>query len=172
MWIRFSDITQPTQFREKVGPVTLDFGYQCEVHVDPVDLTLWVEPVQGGHRLDGSFDYKATLPCSRCLEEARLEGSARFLLDYQPAHQAPIPMEEAEVTLDETQVIYYEEETLSLADLVAQQMYLEIPEKALCRPDCQGLCPRCGADLNRGPCACPPEPDPRWTALGSIQKKS
>lgn len=121
MWIRFSDITQPTQFRETVGPVALDFGYQCEVHVDPVELSVWVEPVPGGHRLDGGFDYRASLPCSRCLEEARLEGSARFILDYQPAHQAVIPEEEMEITLDETQVIYYEQDTLALEDLVAQQ---------------------------------------------------
>ncbi len=172
VWIRFSDITKPTRFQEKVGPVKLDFGYQCEVQVDPVTLSVWVEPAAAGHRLEGGFDYKASLPCSRCLEVAHLEGSASFVLEYQPAHQAPIPVEETEIALDDTQVIYYEEDTLSLEDLVAQQMYLEIPEKALCRPDCKGLCPRCGADLNQGPCLCPPEADPRWTALGQFSKKS
>lgn len=172
MNIRFSDVLQPTEYREKVGPLTLDLGEGYEVHVDPLDLSLSVEPVQGGHRLDGGFEYRASIPCSRCLEEAILEGSAAFLLDYQPAGQAPIPEEETEVTLEEVQVIYYDEPTLALEDLVAQQMYLEIPEKALCRPDCKGLCPRCGENLNQGPCPCPPEVDSRWTTLGQFQKKT
>ena len=171
MHLRFSDITQPTRFQERVGPLTLPIGYHYEARVEPVDLSMMVEPVQGGHRLDGGFEYAATLPCSRCLEDARVTGSARFLLDYQPAHQAPIPEEETEVILEETQVLYYEDGVLALEDLVAQQMYLELPEKALCKPDCRGLCPRCGADLNPGPCPCPPEADSRWTALGQIHEK-
>jgi uncharacterized protein len=170
--IRFMEILQPTEIREKVGPLTLEFGHDYEVRVEPVPLTVLVEPVQAGHRLDGGFDYRASVPCSRCLEEAVLEGSATFLLEYQPAHQAPIPEEETEVALEEVQVLYYEEPELALEDLVIQQMYLEIPEKALCQPDCKGLCPRCGANLNQGPCPCPPETDSRWTALGQFQKKS
>ena len=172
MRIRLSDITQPTLFREKVGPVTLDLGYHYEARVDPVTLAMTVSPVENGHRLEGGFDYEAVLPCSRCLEEARLEGSAEFILDYRPAHQAPIPEEETEVVLQETQVIYYEEDMLSLEDLLVQQMYLEVPEKALCRPDCKGLCLRCGANLNEGACPCPPEADSRWTALSQFQQKS
>ncbi len=170
--IRLADITQPTQFREKVGPLTLDLGYHYGAQVEPVDLFLTVSPVQGGHRLDGEFAYRAVLPCSRCLEEARVEGIATFLLDYQPASQAPIPEEEVEVSIEETQILYYDEDGLALDALVSQQLYLEFPEKVLCRPDCRGLCPRCGADLNQGPCSCPPEGDSRWTALGQLQKKS
>jgi uncharacterized protein len=169
MHIRFSEITQPTRFREKVGPVTLDLGYQYSAEVAPVDLALGICPVQGGHRLEGRFAYRATMPCSRCLEEALLEGTAEFVLDYQPAHQAPIPEEETEIPMEVTQVIFYEDDTLAFEDLVVQQMYLEIPQKPLCRPDCKGLCPRCGADLNLGDCPCPPEMAPRWTALGPLQ---
>ena len=171
MKIRFMEILQPTEIREKVGPLTLDLAPGYEVRVEPVSLTVLVEPVSGGHRLDGGFDYRATIPCSRCLEEAVLEGSATFLLEYQPAHQAPIPEEETEVTLEEVQVQFYEEPELPLEDLVSQQMYLEIPEKALCGPDCKGLCSRCGANLNQGPCPCPPETDSRWITLGQFQKK-
>ena len=47
---------------------------------------------------------------------------------------------------------------------------LELPLAPLCRPDCAGLCPTCGADLNEGPCACPPaEGDPRWAALDALR---
>jgi uncharacterized protein len=40
-----------------------------------------------------------------------------------------------------------------------------VPHFVECRPDCKGLCPRCGANLNDGPCTCPPETDVRWDAL-------
>ncbi|MEA4815138.1 MAG: DUF177 domain-containing protein [Oscillospiraceae bacterium] len=38
----------------------------------------------------------------------------------------------------------------------------------LCSPDCKGLCPRCGANLNLGPCGCKKETDSRWSALDSL----
>jgi uncharacterized protein len=38
--------------------------------------------------------------------------------------------------------------------MAAEQVYLEIPMKPLCSPECRGLCPRCGANLNTETCAC------------------
>jgi len=46
--------------------------------------------------------------------------------------------------------------TLDLTEAVRQRALLVIPMKPLCRQDCAGLCPDCGHNLNRGPCACPP----------------
>jgi len=57
------------------------------------------------------------------------------------------------------------ERSLDLRPAVREEWLLAAPAFPLCREDCKGLCPRCGADLNEGPCNCPPEPDARWTAL-------
>lgn len=43
---------------------------------------------------------------------------------------------------------------LDLADVVREELILTVPSFPVCREDCAGLCPRCGADLNRGPCHC------------------
>ena len=43
---------------------------------------------------------------------------------------------------------------VDLSDVVREELALEVPGFVLCRDDCAGLCPRCGADLNAGPCAC------------------
>jgi hypothetical protein len=43
-----------------------------------------------------------------------------------------------------------------------EAILLALPSHPLCRAECRGLCPRCGADLNRGPCGCPPADDDRW----------
>ena len=54
---------------------------------------------------------------------------------------------------------------LDLTEAVREELLLAAPQFVECREDCRGLCPRCGADLNTGPCDCTPEMDPRWEAL-------
>jgi uncharacterized protein len=56
-----------------------------------------------------------------------------------------------------------------LRPLVRDALLLELPLAPLCRPDCRGLCARCGADLNAGPCSCVADRDPRWGALDALR---
>jgi uncharacterized protein len=61
-------------------------------------------------------------------------------------------------------------EQLDLRPLVRDALMLELPLAPLCQEDCQGLCPRCGADLNAGPCGCAGSGgDPRWAALDVLR---
>lgn len=71
---------------------------------------------------------------------------------------------------------------LRLEDVVREQVLLEVPIRPLCRPDCRGLCPRCGADLNAGgspdegglpACGCPAEEahDVRLAGLAELKKR-
>lgn len=54
---------------------------------------------------------------------------------------------------------------------VREELMLAAPRYALCRPDCRGLCPRCGQDLNAGSCDCTTLTDPRWAALAALKPK-
>src|SRR5574341_792526 len=54
---------------------------------------------------------------------------------------------------------------------VREELILAVPRFVECRTDCRGLCPRCGKDLNAGPCGCPPATDLRWAALASLKDK-
>ncbi len=59
---------------------------------------------------------------------------------------------------------------LDLEPLARDALLLGLPLAPLCREDCRGLCPRCGAELADGPCACGPEPaDARWAALDGLR---
>ena len=60
---------------------------------------------------------------------------------------------------------------IDLAPAVRQEVLLAVPRFLQCREDCRGLCPRCGQDLNAGPCGCAPAADPRWQALESLKGK-
>jgi uncharacterized protein len=62
-----------------------------------------------------------------------------------------------------------EEGVLDLEPLIRDAVVTSLPFAPLCRPDCLGLCARCGGDLNLGECSCPPEADARWEALSQIR---
>ena len=57
---------------------------------------------------------------------------------------------------------------LDLEPLSRDAVLLDLPLAPLCSEECLGLCPRCGANWNLSECGCPPELDPRWSALDSL----
>ena len=60
---------------------------------------------------------------------------------------------------------------IDLRGALREELLLALPQWVVCREDCRGLCPRCGADLNAGPCGCPPAVDPRWSGLAALKHK-
>jgi uncharacterized protein len=61
---------------------------------------------------------------------------------------------------------------IDLRQAVREQWLLEVPTFSVCRPDCKGLCPKCGSDLNAGACGCAPDTDARWESLRKIRDAS
>ena len=61
------------------------------------------------------------------------------------------------------------EGAIDIEPMLRDAVVLTMPFSPRCRPDCKGLCPRCGGDRNLGECACTPDTDPRWDALMSIE---
>ncbi|MDH4121929.1 MAG: DUF177 domain-containing protein [Deltaproteobacteria bacterium] len=62
-----------------------------------------------------------------------------------------------EWTTGELEQVFFSGDTVDLDLLVEEQILLALPPQRHCREDCQGLCPRCGHNLNEGPCGCPAE---------------
>jgi uncharacterized protein len=59
-----------------------------------------------------------------------------------------------------------EHHVLDLSEVIRQELSMVDSNEALCRPDCAGLCPRCGGNRDRGECQCDEAPvDPRWATL-------
>ena len=69
---------------------------------------------------------------------------------------------------DKDDFIVVPPEGLDIENLTLEDIYLYLPSKLLCREDCKGVCPTCGADLNEGPCGCKKQVDPRFEALLSM----
>ena len=61
--------------------------------------------------------------------------------------------------------VLVQDSALDLSDLLREELLLFFPTKMLCKPDCKGLCCKCGKNLNDGPCDCQKDVDPRLEAL-------
>ncbi len=154
MAVRLSENVESEELEAEVKPFILDLGCNYGVAVESINLTLSMAPEGEGHRLIGSFPYRILAPCSRCLETVHLKGAAAFNVLYLPASQTGL--EEMTVSSkSQYEIAYCKDDTIVLQDLVRQELHLELPAKILCRENCKGLCPRCGANLNDVICACP-----------------
>ena len=110
----------------------------------------------------------ATVPqtCGRCLEvfAAHIEAPVDVRLVPKPAGA-----DNVELGADDLDVDFYENDELDVARVVENEATLALPMKPLCREDCRGLCPACGANRNVAPCTCDPRPpDPRLAALRDL----
>jgi len=118
-------------------------------------------------RLRAAYKGELELLCARCVEPVRAPVQGSFDLIFRPA-SADSDAGERSITVDETEIGYYEESGLSLEDVVREQVLLSLPSRTLCNADCKGLCPRCGQNLNTGTCNCEPSADPRWNAFSGL----
>lgn len=69
---------------------------------------------------------------------------------------------------DSDEIVLLENGRVDAGDLARTAFILDMDTKTLCSKDCKGLCPRCGANLNDGPCGCKREADPRLAALAAL----
>ena len=101
--------------------------------------------------------------CRRCL--APLVGPLTIAVEER---YAP-PPEDAGRSVD-PEAFPIEHGQLDLAPMVREEVLLGVPDAPLCREECAGICPECGADLSDGPCGCNTERrDERWAALDQLR---
>ena len=145
--------------RVRVGGLSLG-GQQYRTAGDGVDARLDVSRMLSGYALRLRFDAPLEGACMRCMADARP-------VIHVDAREIDQPGESEELHSP-----YLEDGNLELARWAHDALVLALPTKILCREDCRGLCPVCGADLN---VADPAEhrheagTDPRWAKLGELK---
>jgi uncharacterized protein len=131
--------------------------YEVAPATVPVRLDL-ARMLHGGWSLRLRFTADIAGPCMRCLAAAAppVEVDAREI--HQPGADT-----------DELESPYIVDDELLLSGWAHDALALALPTQILCRPDCAGLCPECGEDLNRHPHEHERAPDPRWAKLGDLK---
>jgi len=136
-------------------------GLHTELADVPADLPLGgdlsLEGVADGIHVSGSVAGRMTVRCARCLKESArdfvVEMDELFVRELGPDDDYGLA----------------EDLTLDPEPMVRDAVVLAMPFAPLCKPDCLGLCERCGGDRNLGECTCTEPPvDPRWAGLGRL----
>src|SRR5215467_11708133 len=142
--LRTLRIRSGDQARERVEielePLVLG-GQAYDPAPSPAPAELTVTRASSGTVLELALDVTLEGPCFRCLQDAELPLSLR-LREYQAAKS------EGD---DDLTSEYLEDDRLDLSAWAHDAIALALPDKILCRPDCAGLCPVCGKDLNAEP---------------------
>jgi uncharacterized protein len=130
-----------------------------EYLVDPPALraTLDLQGVPGGVYLKLRFQADVRGPCFRCLDDAAVHVSVNVTEYHEPAGAEELRSE------------YVAGDELDADAWARDALVFALPQKILCRPDCAGICPRCGLRLEDGVehrCG-EEEADPRWEKLRS-----
>ncbi len=118
----------------------------------------------------GTVSIAVSLNCGRCLKPVSYPIETKFSEEYNPAEDLE-KEEEQELTGRELDLSYYSNDELDVSELIREQILLSIPMKPLCSADCQGICLKCGKDLNEGDCGCKTEEvDPRLAPLSKFKE--
>ena len=180
MLITVADLQlDPVDFDEHLAPDAIDYGpdirqlgvLDAKGRADLIEEHRGPKQVVPDIRVRGDYSGRFEVPCARCVEPVEHGLARSFDLLYRPIGVDANGAERA-ISTSETEIGYYNGDGLVLEDVLREQVLLSLPEKTLCRADCNGLCPSCGRNLNTEQCSCESTAvDPRWSALSDLRSK-
>ena len=168
---------EPIEFDLRFKAGAIDFGDEAE-QSGPLETSGRAEvlhehrgpkEIVADIRLKGRYAGKFEVPCARCVEPVGVSLASDFDLIFRPVGVDAGPQERS-ISAGETEIGYYQKDSLLLEDVLREQVLLSLPVRTLCKPDCKGLCPRCGQNRNSQPCSCEEgQADHRWEALAELR---
>jgi uncharacterized protein len=159
------------RLHQSYAPGAVDYHTRDFRQIDPLEVRATAEMVEEDQiRVSGELNTRVEMVCARCLEPVVEDVAHNFDLYYRPM-KSITREEEFRLKLDDTEIAFYEGDGLFLTDVLAEQVLLAIPMKTICRSDCKGLCPHCGANLNSDECRCESHAgDPRLAPLARLKQ--
>ncbi len=113
--------------------------------------------------IEGEAEFIFAMSCDRCLKPVESKMTLRFSRNIYSQDGEEIISEE------EDELGFMEGYQLKVEELLNNEIMINWPMKVLCKPDCKGICPKCGKDLNTGDCECDTfVPDPRMAVIKDI----
>ncbi len=138
---------------------TFDFADKRLNDETEIEIALQLESINGGIIVQGTVTGQSQLLCGRCLRNIEYANVASIDEMYQRVPDNP----------DAYPIVG---ESLDLQPMVREMVLLSLPDTPLCKADCPGLCPQCGADLQSAPCGCQAQRlDERWAILDQLREE-
>lgn len=137
----------------------------------PLRGTVQFTRTSDGILVEGDLETSVQVLCSRCaidfVQPVRIEMEEEFRPTYDVVTGLRIVYDES-IELDDATMID-ERHMLDLSEVMRQNLIVSVPPFPTCKPDCAGLCPHCGQDLNEGTCNCLADStDSRWSVLQDL----
>jgi len=124
----------------------------------PVRGHLLLESVVEGILVSGPLVGRAAMSCARCLRQFEMDVDVNVQELFVPGARP-----------EDDQYLLEPPGSVDLEPMIRDALLTAMPFSPLCRPDCLGLCERCGGDRNQEECSCRPDVDPRWAGLASLE---
>lgn len=142
-------------FTENWGNV--EFRGDIIEFIDPVSFIGKITNIGESFEVEGQIKTTIKTSCYRCLEDAIYNVDVNFIEEYTNKN------------VQDDDKIIFKDDFIELNEYVLGSILLNLPMKMLCRPDCKGLCPVCGTNLNFNVCQCEVENiDPRLSILKNL----
>ena len=134
MKIKISQIASDgLRLEEEIDPKTLDVETNEFTYAGPLRIEGTLYKITNAVSVELILHATINMQCSRCLAISKVNIEKKVVLNYQ--------VENADQFID-------------LGPDIREELILGYPIKPLCKPECKGLCPRCGKNLNEGGCSC------------------
>ena len=159
--IKDKELFQDFEETAEAFPVFSDMvqNRECEFR-EPLKIRVKAFRIRELFEVEGTFQTRVRMSCSRCLKNFDLPLTSDFALTYTrglPDIKEASDEEEVELRVEEIGLQYFRGEEIDLRDGIQEQVVMAFPLRTLCTETCKGLCPRCGADLNQRDCGCKQE---------------
>jgi len=161
---------KPTEFDSSEKADALGLAADGAEFITDVAVAVTLTRMGGDVLSKGTAATQVRQSCSRCLEPVETEIAGDFQSLYVPTTGAyGKRMDRKDFEWSDQRVTFYSTDTIDLSADIRNCLLLELPQKPLCRADCAGLCPNCGADINDGACSCDRrQNDDPWAALRDL----
>ncbi|MCH4239980.1 MAG: DUF177 domain-containing protein [Oscillospiraceae bacterium] len=150
----------PVRYEFNLSSLEFNAGHPF---VSPVEVNGTVTTHGGFATMEAEVSFDFSIPCDRCTSQINKRFTYRF------SHILVEALSNEEDADDGQYVILQDDGSLDVDKLLQEDILLELPTKFLCKPDCKGICPICGKNLNEGPCGCSQHQiDPRLEVLKQL----
>ena len=144
-------------------------GQEKNIFDGPIEVEVDATFTQEDVFVEGKIVAKAQAICNCCLEQFTLDIETTLRERFVTTAQYNVLTEKEQ---QDENISLYQNGKINLVPLIEQALYLALPMRAVCKENCQGLCPRCGCNLNLDKCECRDDKvDPRLAVLQQLLKK-